>query len=71
MYKLAVNKDFISQHFLIGGDWGAENQRHSHHYRLEVQLKGKGLDNHGYLLDITKIKDELEKPFQLPGPHVK
>ncbi len=61
MYKLAVNKDFIAQHFLIGGDWGPENQKHSHHYRLEIQLKGKDLDNHGYLLDIVKVKDELEK----------
>ncbi len=61
MYKLAVSRDFIAQHFLIGGDWGAENQKHSHHYRLEIQLRGKTLDSHGYLLDIVKVKEELEK----------
>ncbi len=61
MFKLAVSKDFIAQHFLIGGDWGLENQKHSHHYRLEIQLKGKDLDNHGYLLDIVKVKEEIEK----------
>ena len=61
MYKLAVKKDFIAQHFLIGGDWGSENKKHSHHYRLEIQLKGKALDNHGYLVDIVKVKDHLEK----------
>ncbi len=61
MYKLAVKKDFIAQHFLVGGDWGSENQKHSHHYRLEIQLKGKTLDNHGYLVDIVKIKNYLEK----------
>ncbi|MEZ4656751.1 MAG: 6-carboxytetrahydropterin synthase [Caldilineaceae bacterium] len=40
MYTLAVQRDFVAQHFLIGGDWGPENQWHSHHYRLEVQLQG-------------------------------
>jgi 6-pyruvoyltetrahydropterin/6-carboxytetrahydropterin synthase len=61
MYKLAVKKDFIAQHFLVGGDWGSENQKHSHHYRLEIQLEGKDLDNHGYLVDIAKIKNYLEQ----------
>jgi 6-pyruvoyltetrahydropterin/6-carboxytetrahydropterin synthase len=61
MYKLIVKKDFIAQHFLFGGDWGLENQLHSHHYRLEVQLAGKTLDSHGYLVDIVKVKEYLEK----------
>ena len=39
MYTLAVQRDFVAQHYLIGGDWGAENFWHSHHYRLEVQLE--------------------------------
>ena len=61
MYKLAVKKDFIAQHFLIGGDWGPENQKHSHHYRLEIQLEGKNLDKNGYLVDIVTVKEHLEK----------
>ena len=61
MYSLGVKQDFIAQHFLIGGDWGTENQRHSHHYRIEVQLEGKDLDEHGYLVDIVKVKDSLDK----------
>ncbi len=61
MYQLAVKKDFIAQHFLFGGDWGSENQKHSHHYRLEVQLEGKALDGHGYLVDIVTVKNHLEK----------
>ncbi|HEX7475511.1 MAG TPA: 6-carboxytetrahydropterin synthase, partial [Dehalococcoidales bacterium] len=61
MYKLAVKKDFIAQHFLVGGDWGPENQKHSHHYRLEIQLKSKTLDNHGFLVDIVKVNNYLEK----------
>ena len=40
MYQLAVTRDFVAQHYLIGGDWGAENSRHSHAYRIEVLLSG-------------------------------
>lgn len=60
MYTVAVKRDFVGQHFLIGGDWGAENQRHSHHYAVEVQLEGATLDRHGYLVDIVDIEHHLE-----------
>ena len=60
MYTVAVQRDFIAQHFLIGGDWGAENNLHSHHYQLELQLHGENLDHHGYMVDIVKIVDALE-----------
>lgn len=60
MYKVAVKRDFVGQHFLIGGDWGAENQWHSHHYTVEVQLEGATLDKHGYLVDIVDIESNLE-----------
>ena len=60
MYTVAVSRDFVAQHFLVGGDWGAENERHSHHYRVEVQLEGATLDQHGYLVDIVDIETQLE-----------
>ena len=60
MYTVAVARDFIAQHYLFGGDWGAENQWHSHHYRVEVQLAGTTLDEHGYLVDIVDIERHLE-----------
>jgi 6-pyruvoyltetrahydropterin/6-carboxytetrahydropterin synthase len=60
MYTVAVKRDFIAQHFLIGGDWGAENQKHSHHYQVELQLQGQELDRHGYLVDIVDIEHHLE-----------
>ncbi|MCA9972658.1 MAG: 6-carboxytetrahydropterin synthase [Anaerolineales bacterium] len=60
MYTVAVTRDFVAQHFLIGGDWGAENEWHSHHYRLEVQLSGPRLDPHGYLVDIVDIERHLD-----------
>ena len=56
MYTVAVKRDFVAQHFLIGGDWGAENFKHSHHYVVEVQLEGARLDKHGYLVDIVDIE---------------
>ena len=59
-YCVAVKRDFVAQHFLIGGDWGAENQWHSHHYIVEVQLHGSTLDQHGYLVDIVDIEYQLE-----------
>lgn len=60
MYTMAVARDFIAQHYLFGGDWGAENEWHSHHYRVEVQLAGASLDEHGYLVDIVDIERHLE-----------
>lgn len=59
MYTVAVKRDFVAQHFLIGGDWGAENFKHSHHYIVEVQLEGITLDKHGYLVDIVDIEQHL------------
>ena len=60
MYTLAVKRDFIARHFLFGEDWGAENTPHAHHYRVEVQLEGPELDEHGYVVDIVKVEDALE-----------
>jgi 6-pyruvoyltetrahydropterin/6-carboxytetrahydropterin synthase len=60
MYTVAVQRDFVAQHYLIGGDWGPENEKHSHHYRLELQLEGKTLDQHGYMVDIVDIERQLD-----------
>ena len=61
MYTLAVRRDFIARHFLIGGDWGSENDPNSHHYILELQLKGADLDQHGYLCDIVDVEKHLDE----------
>src|SRR3974390_232449 len=60
MYSIAVKRDFVAQHFLVGGDWGEENQRHSHHYQVEVELSGQSLDEDGYLVDIVDIEAHLD-----------
>ncbi len=60
MYTVAVRREFIAQHYLIGGDWGAENTLHSHPYRIELQLQGTELDQHGFLVDIVDIENALD-----------
>ena len=61
MYSLGVKRDFIARHFLIGGDWGPENFPNSHHYILELQMQGKELDPHGYLVDIVDVEKHLDE----------
>jgi len=61
MYTLGVRRDFIARHFLIGGDWGPENYPNSHHYILELQLEGRELDRHGYLVDIVDVEKHLDE----------
>jgi 6-pyruvoyltetrahydropterin/6-carboxytetrahydropterin synthase len=61
MYSLAVRRDFIARHFLIGGDWGPENHPNSHHYVLELRLQGAELDQHGYLVDIVDVEKQLNE----------
>jgi 6-pyruvoyltetrahydropterin/6-carboxytetrahydropterin synthase len=60
MYTVAVKRDFIAQHHLVGGDWGPENDLHAHHYVVELQLQGEYLDEHGYLVDIVDIEEQLD-----------
>ena len=59
MYKVAVSREFIAQHYLIGGDWGRENQLNSHHYRLEIIIQNEQLDKHGYLVDIVEVESAI------------
>lgn len=59
MYSIAVRRDFMANHFLIGGDWGRENHPHAHHYLLEVRITHGELDQHGYLVDIVDIESAL------------
>ncbi len=60
MYTVAVKREFIAQHFMIGGDWGAENLKHSHPYQVELCLEGEELDEHGFLVDIMDIERHLD-----------
>jgi len=61
MYTVAVKRDFIAQHYLVGGDWGKENYSHSHHYVIELQLEGEELNQNEFLVDIVDIELELDE----------
>jgi len=60
MYSLGVRREFSARHYLIGGEWGAENFEHSHQYRLELVMESLTLDTHGFLVDIVEVEQHLE-----------
>ena len=70
MYTLAVRRDFIAQHALIGGDWGSENFPHSHHYVLELKMEGAELDQHGFLVDILEVEQVLAEQIGIYRDHL-
>jgi 6-pyruvoyltetrahydropterin/6-carboxytetrahydropterin synthase len=61
MYTVGVQREFIARHYLIGADFGAENQPHSHAYRVELRLAGDGLDRYGFLADIDAMSAALDE----------
>lgn len=61
MYTVAVQREFIAQHYMIEGDFGPENHLHSHSYRVEIRLTGATLDRYGFLVDIDLLSAGLEE----------
>lgn len=61
MFQVAIKKPLTAYHQLIGGDWGPENEHHSHDYVVEVILEGPELDRHGYLFDIAELRKHLDR----------
>ena len=59
-YTVGLLRAFVAEHRLVGGDWGKENERHDHPYRLEVVFEGDALDEHGYLIDISVVEPRLD-----------
>jgi 6-pyruvoyltetrahydropterin/6-carboxytetrahydropterin synthase len=59
LYTLSLQRRFTAWHHLVGGDWGAENQPHTHSYKLELELRGAQLDQHGYLVDLVEVEQIL------------
>lgn len=65
MYSLGMKRQFSARHYLIGGDWGDENIEHSHQYTIELILEAKGLDQHGFLVDIVEVERHLDEVIAL------
>ena len=61
MYTLNLGRAFEARHYLVGGDWGPENDPHAHAYRVEVRLEAEELDRHGYIVDLEKLEDLLDR----------
>ena len=59
-YSVTVRRDLIAQHFLVGGDWGRENELNSHRYEIEARYEGASLDEHGFLVDIDAVGKALD-----------
>ena len=60
-FGVGILRQFVARHRLIGGDWGKENEPHSHDYRLEALFEGEALDRHGYLLDIAEVEPRIDR----------
>ena len=60
MFTLGIERRFIARHRMVGGDWGPENELHSHPYRLEVAVEGETLDRHGFLVDLVDLDRRLD-----------
>jgi len=61
MYFLTLKKELTASHFLVGADFGIENQVHPHHYMVCAKVEGENLDEHGYLYDINELDNHLER----------
>lgn len=59
MYRLCFQREFTARHRLVGGDWGPENELHSHPYRVEWELRAPDLDAHGFLVDLVDVERAL------------
>jgi 6-pyruvoyltetrahydropterin/6-carboxytetrahydropterin synthase len=70
MYTISVTRNFKAYHYLVGGNWGPENDKHAHHYRVEIELAGQKLDRHGYLVDIVDVERVLDEFIRDYGEHI-
>ena len=61
MYILGLSRDFEARHYLVGGDWGPENEPHTHAYRVEVRIETEDLDRHGYIVDLDELDPLLNQ----------
>ncbi len=61
MYTLSLSRAFEARHFLVGGDWGPENDPHAHAYRVEVRLQAGELDRHGYIADLERLEKLVDR----------
>jgi 6-pyruvoyltetrahydropterin/6-carboxytetrahydropterin synthase len=59
-YSVAVRRTLIAQHFLVGADFGPENERNSHQFVIEACYEGSHLNELGFLVDIAAVGAALD-----------
>jgi len=59
MYTVAVQRELIARHALVGRDFGPEGRPHSHRYLVEVRLTADQLDRFGFLVDIDELTTRM------------
>ncbi|HEV7806294.1 MAG TPA: 6-carboxytetrahydropterin synthase [Solirubrobacteraceae bacterium] len=60
VYSVTVKREVIAQHYLVGADFGPENERNSHRYEIEARYEGPTLDEYGFLVDIDAVGAMLD-----------
>jgi 6-pyruvoyltetrahydropterin/6-carboxytetrahydropterin synthase len=60
MYSVTVKRILIAQHYLVGGDFGRENELNSHRFEIEARYEGQSLGEHGFLVDIDAVATQLD-----------
>ena len=66
MYTVSVTRSFTAWHYLIGADFGPENELNSHEFGITVTVDGPELDELGFLVNIDAIRaalDDVESRF--------
>jgi len=61
MYEVGLRREIVSYHYMIGGDFGEENELHSHRYLVQAVLAGGELDRHGFLTDIDELQAAMDR----------
>jgi len=59
MYTVAVQRELIARHALVGRDFGPEGRPHSHRYLVEVRLTADQLERFGFLVDIDELTTRM------------
>jgi len=60
MYEVGLQRELVSYHYMIGGDFGEENELHAHRYTVEAVLAGNELNEYGFLVDIDDLQAAME-----------
>lgn len=63
IYSVSIQKKFIAKHFLPIED-EAEKKVHSHDYRLTVKIQGDELNENGFLIDIVRLENIVERTIK-------